>query len=294
AHVIQLGRALVQRGVAVAAICDPRPELRALRESLAEAGVHVHSSAAGTGTGLLGPIRRLWELTRILRQYPRCVVHLHYGGFGGGELIHVAALLARVGGIVRTEHVPPVPPFTWRKRLLVRVRDGLLARIVCVAQSNRREHIERLGRDPNKLVVVHNGIDLAALADEQINDAVKAELGVPCGAPLIGTVSRLGEARKGIDYFLEMVASVLQALPDARFVTVGDGSLRPRLEQQAVELGVSGAVKFLGARPDVPRLLCAMDVFVMPSLYEAGPYTVLEALAMRRPVVSTPVGLVPE
>ena len=75
------------------------------------------------------------------------------------------------------------------------------------------------------------------------------------------------------------------------FVVVGDGPLRPRLEQEAAELGVTGRVSFLGERADVPRLVAALRIFVMPSLYEAGPLTLLEAMALGKAVVTTPVGV---
>jgi glycosyltransferase involved in cell wall biosynthesis len=87
---------------------------------------------------------------------------------------------------------------------------------------------------------------------------------------------------------------VAQAHPTARFLIVGDGPLRPALEREAEELGIGDQVVFTGERQDIPRLLAAMRVFVMPSLWEGGPYTVLEAMAMAKPVVATPVGLVPD
>ena len=93
---------------------------------------------------------------------------------------------------------------------------------------------------------------------------------------------------------MSMAAEVATLLPRARFVIVGDGPLRGDLEAQAASLGVANKVLFTGARRDIPELLSAMDIFVMPSLYEGGPITVLEAMAMGKPVVSTPVGMVPD
>jgi glycosyltransferase involved in cell wall biosynthesis len=293
AHVVQLGRGLVARGLVVAAVCLPRLDLEPMRLALSESGVRTHL-LPGRAVSPFAAARRLAGLVSILRTYPGCIVHMHYGGYGGGELIQIAAGFAGASAVVRTEHVPPVPPITVHGRLMVKVRDHFLARVICVAQQNRVEHIRQLGRDPRKIAVVPNGIDLARYAPRAVEPSVYSEFGLRYGTPLVGTVARLTEERKGIDRFLEMAVRVLEAMPAVRFLVVGEGDLRADLERQAQRLGTSDKVLFVGERSDVPRLLAAMRVFVMPSLYEAGPLTVLEALAMARPIVSTPVGLVPE
>jgi glycosyltransferase involved in cell wall biosynthesis len=91
-----------------------------------------------------------------------------------------------------------------------------------------------------------------------------------------------------------MAGRIAPTFPEARFMVIGDGSLRQRLELQADKLGIGEQVNFAGWRSDVPQLMAAMDVFVMPSLFEGGPTTVLEAMAMGKPVVATRVGMVPE
>jgi glycosyltransferase involved in cell wall biosynthesis len=293
AHVVQLGRGLVERGLTVAAVCLPRDDLEPLRASLAEAGIQVHVLESRRAR-LHGPVRRLSGVTKILQKYKGCIVHLHYGGYGGGELIQAAAAIARARAVVRTEHVPPVPPFTLHGRVLLKIRDRFLARIICVAESNRVEHIRLLHRPADKFVVIPNGIDLTRYIPAEADPEAVRELGFEPDAPLVGTVARLAERRKRIDLFLDMAQRVLQSRPDVRFVVVGEGGLRSELERDAQGWGIADKVRFTGERSDVQRLLAAMRVFVMPSDYEAGPLTVLEALAMERPVVATPVGIVPD
>lgn len=293
AHVAQLAGGLAARGLSVAAICLPRADLQPLRAALSECGVAVHVLGS-RGSSPLGVMSRLVGLVGLLRQYPGCIVHLHYGGYGGGELIQLAAALAHARAVVRTEHVPPVPPITVRGRLLVQLRDRFLAAIICVAEQNRLEHIRVLHRRPDKFVVIPNGIDLSRYAPKQSDPSVVQELGFELGTLLVCTVARLEERRKRIDLFVDMAAEVVQSMPTVRFVVVGEGGLRSELERQAANLGISDKIVFTGERQDIPRLLAATRVFVMPSTYEAGPLTVLEALAMGRPVVSTPVGIVPE
>jgi glycosyltransferase involved in cell wall biosynthesis len=116
---------------------------------------------------------------------------------------------------------------------------------------------------------------------------------VGTGGPVISIVGRL-QAVKGHRMFLESARKVLTARPDARFWIVGDGELRGELESIVSRLGLTQAVSFLGYRSDAWRAMAVSDVVVCASLYEAFPRTLLEALAMERPVVATSVGGIPE
>jgi glycosyltransferase involved in cell wall biosynthesis len=293
-HVLQVGRGLVQRGIRVGIICSTRPAIQPLRDALREAGAEVHALPESGGS-VSGVWQRFSDLVRTFRAYPGCVLHVHSTGYRGADLVILTARFAGSTAVVRTMHLPPVPPIPPIERILTPLRDRLLARIICVAEQNRIEHVQLLNRDPRRCIVVHNGIDLQQFASvDSTIGLVLRELGLDSTSPVIGTVSRLGELRKGMAYFVEMAAGVAAAVPSARFLVVGEGELRPHLEQQAANLGISDKIIFTGGRQDVPRLLAAMRVFVNPSLWEAGPYTVLEAAAMRVPIVSTPVGFVPE
>jgi glycosyltransferase involved in cell wall biosynthesis len=290
AHVVQLARGLVARGLIVGASCSPDESLREFRDGLHDAGAAVHVLPHRSGS-VESVVRRFNSLVAILAQYRGGILHMHYGGFGGGELVQLAALAAGVRRVVRTEHVPPVPPITTLARARVHIRDRFLSRIVCVSEQNRDEHVRSLGRDARRCVVIRNGVDMAQFSPPGDAARARADLGLPTVGPIVGTVSRLVERRKGMADFLEMAARVHAELPGTRFLVVGDGELRPELERRAAELGLAEVVLFAGARTDIPRVLAAMSVFVMPSLWEGGPYTLLEAMAMGRPVVSTPVGL---
>jgi len=292
-HVLQLGRALVGRGVRVGAICSLHDEIEPLRRGLAQAGVSVHALAESGGRPS-GVARRVANLVRTLRAYRGGILHLHFTGFRGGDLVVLAAKLAGIETIVRSVHLPPVPPLGRLDRVLIGPRDALLQRVICVSEPTRQEHLQVLGRDPHKLVVVHNGIDLEKFSPRVSGAGVHAELGLDASTPLIGTVSRLGETRKGVHHFIDMVAEVAPAWPEARFLVVGDGALRGELEAQARRLGVAERVIFTGERKDIPRLLAAMRVFVIPSLYEACQYSLLEAMAMGNAVVATPAGVAPD
>lgn len=291
-HVLQLGSTLVRRGVRVGAICSLHDEIAPLRDGLTAAGVRVHAIAEAGGS-VSGLARRFRELVDTLRQYRGGVLHLHFTGFKGGDLVVAAAKLAGIETIVRSVHLPPVPPLSALDRALMRPRDALLDRVICVSEPTRQEHLRLLSRDPEKLCVVHNGIDLQRFSMAVSGAGVHGELGLAEAVPLIGTVSRLGETRKGVHHFVEMAARVASEWPSARFVVVGDGPLRSELEAQADGLGVADRVIFTGERKDIPRLLAALRVFVIPSLYEACQYSLLEAMAMGKAVVATPAGVAP-
>jgi glycosyltransferase involved in cell wall biosynthesis len=292
-HILVLARGLVDRGHEVAAICSDRGAIEPLRQGLFDAGVRVHCVPERSGSRL-GTAARVWRLASILRQYRGCVLHLHLTGHSGGELVLAAARLAGVRATVRTEHLPPMPPVGNGERRTVQLRDRLMDRVICVSEQTRLDHIRLLNREPRKLVAVANCVDVERFGPDVDGSLARRELGLSAEQPVIGTVSRLGEHRKGLNFFLDMAAAVGARFADAAFVIVGDGPLRGELEAQAASLGIADRVVFTGARTDIPRLLAAMNVFVMPSLYEGGPITVLEAMAMAKPVVATPVGMVPD
>jgi glycosyltransferase involved in cell wall biosynthesis len=99
---------------------------------------------------------------------------------------------------------------------------------------------------------------------------------------------------KNHELFLEAAAWIRRKVPQARFLVVGDGAQRGRLEGLAAELSLSESVRFLGTRNDVPAVLSLLDVLVLSSHMEANPVSILEAMACERPVVATAVGSVPE
>jgi glycosyltransferase involved in cell wall biosynthesis len=116
--------------------------------------------------------------------------------------------------------------------------------------------------------------------------SVRAELGIPAGAPLVGTVGRLDAQKAPLD-FVRMAAKVAERHPDTRFVMVGEGELADEARALAGRLGVT--LLLTGFRPDAARVASAFDVYVVSSLYEGVGRGVTEAMASGRPVVATAV-----
>jgi glycosyltransferase involved in cell wall biosynthesis len=146
-----------------------------------------------------------------------------------------------------------------------------------------RERLAALGVPAAKLRVVRNGVDPGRF-EQPVAHVFRSELAGNTGRPIVLTVARLAP-QKGLEFLLRAAAM----LPEATFVIAGDGPARSILAAQAESAGLADRVRFLGSRRDVPDLLAACDVFVLPSLIEGLPLSVLEAMAAARPVVATRV-----
>jgi glycosyltransferase involved in cell wall biosynthesis len=166
-------------------------------------------------------------------------------------------------------------------------------RILCVSDYVR-DVLRRDGLPDALLGVVHDGIDPARVLDAPAPDAsLGRALGLEPGDRVVGNVAAC-VGHKGQRFLVEAAPRVLEACPRARFVIVGDGVLRPELERQARDLGVADRVLFPGFREDVPTLLRLFDVFCFPSVMEGLGTSLLDAMALGLPVVSTRAGGIPE
>jgi len=141
--------------------------------------------------------------------------------------------------------------------------------------------------------VIRNGVDVDRFKPQPPSASLRRQLGLPDGAPVACILAAL-RPEKNHEMFLDVAARVRHEIPAAHFVLVGDGPRRPALEQMAAQLGLTDAAHFLGTRPDVPELLSLSDVVLLTSHVEANPVSILEALAVGKPVVATRVGSIPQ
>jgi len=133
--------------------------------------------------------------------------------------------------------------------------------------------------------VLNNAIDTKKYVyDPEVDRRIRKSLEIPEDAFVIGHVGRF-QAVKNHSFLLDVFAKAKQQKEDAVLLLVGDGDLRPEMEEKAVSLGISDSVIFTGVRSDVPELMQAMDVFVFPSLYEGVPVTLIEAQAAGLPCI---------
>ena len=180
-------------------------------------------------------------------------------------------------------------------RDLVRRLTPRMDHLVAVSRAIVRK-IEDEGRVGAPVSLIYNGVDLARYAEPQACCVLHGEFPIPHDAPMVGVVARL-EPEKGHPTLLEAWPDVLEAVPNAHLLIVGEGSTRASLEAHAAALGLLGSdasVTFTGRRDDVPAVTAALDVAVLPSYREAQGLSILEAMALARPVVASAVGGIPE
>lgn len=237
------------------------------------------------------------RLYRLLKRENIKILHTHLiqadiCGFLAGKM-------AGVPVIISTKHNPD----EFRKRRSIPVwLDGIFAnrsdKIIAVSNAVRDFLIkwERISED--KFTVIHNGVDLDDFnlkesASATSITAKKKELGIDSSSQVVGSIGRLDE-QKGHRFFLEAIPEILKRVQRVKFLIVGDGPLRSKLEKLSEKLKISQNVIFTGIRHDVPEILAIMDVFVLPSIFEGFGIVLLEAMAMERAVVASKVGGIPE
>ncbi len=226
---------------------------------------------------------RVPGFVRQLRTMRTAIFHAHLTWPLACKYALFAAGLARVPAIVATEHCFVEMAYTRSMRLKQRVFAAGIHRYVAVSHTLASRLSQTFRIPAHKLRVVLNGIPSARF-DRPANGVLRAALSGATQRPIILTIARL-DRQKGQCYLLQAASRI----PEALFVLAGDGPDRARLEAQARELGVYNRIVFLGHRQDIPDLLAACDVFVLPSLWEGLPLAVLEAMAAGRPVIATEV-----
>ena len=165
-------------------------------------------------------------------------------------------------------------------------------RLIAVSKAIETK-IRDEGRDTVPVQLIYNGVDLERYDHQEACCTLPEEYGMEPGSQIVGVVARL-EPEKGHPTLVEAWPKVLRAVPDSYLLIVGEGSRRDVLEAQARELRIAHRVVFTGRRDDVPAVTAALDVAVLPSYREAQGLTILEAMALSRPVVASDVGGIPE
>lgn len=165
--------------------------------------------------------------------------------------------------------------------------------VVACSEAVRKWTLSRENLKPQKIVTLYNGVNLEEFVPGAGRDEIRREFGISGSVPLVGTVANFSP-KKGYKYLIETAQKILESRPDCRFLFVGGGPLEVAMQAEAARLVKNKNIVFAGSRRDIPRLLAGMDIFAFASLWEGLPNVVLEAMAMARPVVTTPAGGVPE
>lgn len=227
----------------------------------------------------------------VAREAPDCILS---HGFNG----HFVSLLAMPKGIVipriatyHGEYNPRTLAHGMVAPIYNRFTNYFLRRKASSVLSVSHEGAEVLvaaGVARDKITIIHNGVPDIPVAPSARLD-IRRSWGVGDQELVIGTASRL-DPEKGLRYMVEAVAALLRDGVKVRLVVIGEGSQRAALEQRAAALGLGGSVLFQGMRKDVVDCLTAIDIFALPSLYEAHSIALIEAMRAGVAIVATDVG----
>jgi glycosyltransferase involved in cell wall biosynthesis len=245
---------------------------------------------------------RIWQaLAQLIRKHAIDVVQTHLLGsldfltFALPYATNLSVVLWTFHSISFLPSKGDVSRYRWLlkpKRYVHRLLYGLTSHkvsgFIAVSNEVRDSMIELIGPIQDKITVICNGVDVKRYERSVDKHAVRQRLGLETNTRLIATVGTLKE-EKGHRYLIDAAATIVPQHPDWHFLFIGDGRLREELQARVRELGLSKNIHFLGSRRDVPDLLAASDLFVLPSLWEGLPMALVEAMAAGIPVVATAV-----
>ncbi len=239
-----------------------------------------------------------FKIYMLIKRHRFDIVHTHTSK--AGIIGRLAAKLAGCPVIIHTPHGHLFYGYYGRIRtvcfiLLERAIARITNRIVTLTEIGKREHVDFGIAGPEKFSVIESGIEIGTFLDydRTKSDVLRSRLGLGRDDKIVGTIARLVPI-KGHRYLIEAAKDVVREVPRARFIIIGDGPLRVRLERLARRANLTGNLYFLGLRGDVPDLLKLFDVFVISSLNEGMGRVIVEAMASGLPVVATRVGGIPE
>lgn len=281
--VVDLVAAQREAGHRCRVVCLYEPGL--LASELIDQGVEVEACRKGAGLDWAG----MQRVRASLRRSRGAVLHTH------NATAHYHAVLAAWGlplrCVVSTRHGMVLANASSRKEWLYRRSMLRTDYVVGVCEAARKCFADHGVRPRRDLLVIPNGIRLErfAAATAGARAELALELGWPHDSRIIGTVGRLHPV-KDQSRLLRALHSLRAMVPEAVLAIIGDGRMREELEVETDRLGLRDAVRFLGDRSDVPRLLAGMEVFALSSLSEGYSIALLEACAAGLPIVATDVG----
>jgi glycosyltransferase involved in cell wall biosynthesis len=239
----------------------------------------------------------LARMVQLVRKLRPDVVHTHMAK--AGTVGRLAAHLCGVPLIVHTYHGHVFhsyfSPAKTRVFVMIERALGLATDRIIVLGEEQRAEIASVGVAPiDKLEPIRLGLELGQFLDADAHKGtLRRELGISADTPLVGIVARLVPI-KAHEVFFQAAAQVLTALPQARFLVIGDGERRAELEALVERTGLRQAVTFLGWRRAMVGVYADLDVVALTSRNEGSPVSLIEALASARPIISTRVGGVPD
>ena len=265
-----------------------------------EGSLYDQAKAAGVPIVVVEELRRApdplrdvsacFALRRLFAREHYDIVHTHSGkaGFVG----RLAAKLARVPIIVHTIHGPSFydhqnPIGNWLFRWAEQIAGAWTTQFVSVADAMTEQYLAGGIGTANRFVTIHSGMNVNAFLSARRDDALRKSFGIAEDDLVVGKIARLFRL-KGHEFLFEAAPSIVAAVPQVKFLLVGDGVYRERFERFATEIGLRDRFVFAGLVPpnEIPRYVASMDLLVHLSLREGLPRALPQALACGKPVVA--------
>ncbi len=233
----------------------------------------------------------VFSLVSLLKREQPDIIHLH--GYGSTNFGRLASLITGIPNIVHEHTVIDDQPFY--QTLADTVLSPLTTKAIAISEPVREFMVDRRKIKAEQLETFFYGLPLSSfqVPEEEKVQEMKAKLGIDDTDLIVSNVGRL-DTQKGQMYLLKAAPEVIGHLPNVKFLIVGDGPDREMLESLARQEGIQDHVIFAGYQVEIPAILGLSDVVAIPSLWEGGPITLFEAMNLRKPVVGTPVGMMPE
>jgi glycosyltransferase involved in cell wall biosynthesis len=235
----------------------------------------------------IGFINQIRKTTRIFRDNKFDVVHIHTCRPLGARVTTFGAWLSGIPVKLRTEHGPPlgVTPLTW---IAVKPLDWMTDYILTVSDATSEDQVKMVHRNPNKLYRSYGGIELHHFNPDRNIQEAKRKIGLDPSLPVVGSVGRLAP-EKGHTFLIQAASRIIKEHGPVNFLLVGEGPLEQQLRQQVVDLDLSQFVHITGYVPDLIPYVEAMDIGVMPSVWEGLGLALLEFMALGIPTVTSSV-----
>jgi glycosyltransferase involved in cell wall biosynthesis len=229
----------------------------------------------------------------LLRKLRPSIIHFNLPSPRRCAEMVIAAWLTGVRRRLATFHlVTPVPRFGrlagWARGLNRRLQYRTLHWGIAVSGGNRRLLVEQYGFPATRLALIPNAVDTHYFQPCPDDGVLRARWGVSRDTPLLGLIGRLSR-QKGHAVLFEALPHIWAACPEVHVVLAGAGEMEQELRAQAAQIDTYGRIHFAGQQHSMPHVLAALDVFVLPSLYEGMSFAVLEAMATARAIVATAV-----
>jgi glycosyltransferase involved in cell wall biosynthesis len=249
---------------------------------LEETGVHI----IFCGRGKFDP-GTLWDFIHIIRKKKIDVMHLQ--AYGASTFGRLAGIIEGVPTIVHVHD--DASDYPWYQKLADLILYRFTDTAIAVSESVKKACVRKRRIQEDRIIVMHNAVSLEkfAMPESAVMEKEVRRWGISPANKVVGTIAKLRK-EKGVRYLLESVRKTADVFPETIFLIVGEGPLRVELESLTRQLKIENNVVFAGYCQNIPSVLSLFDIDVMPSLTEGSPLSLLEAMAMGKPIIATDVG----